>query len=115
MPECLTYAFHKRTYAPPCGRCSACLTVAPIEAPYIPPVDISVGDSGLATGDQVSVAPTDEPPGDEQAEDMPADMPPVEIISAGGGWYELVAGGEVLDRTRGKDAAGARATELSAT
>jgi hypothetical protein len=93
MPECLTYAFHKRMYAPPCGRCTACLAVAPIEPPYTAP------------------PPSVSEPADEH---LPVE-PVAEIVSAGGGWYDVVVDGEPMDRVRGKEAAEARAAELEAS
>lgn len=90
MPECLTFAFHKRPHALPCGRCSACLAVAPIESP--PPF----------------IAPRHQPEPEEVA------VPVVEVSGGEGGWYDIVVGGETVERVRGHDAAEARAAELSA-
>jgi len=41
------------------------------------------------------------------------DGPAVDAVPTGGGWYEIVADGEVLDRVRGKEAADTRAAELA--
>lgn len=98
MPECLTYAFHKRLYAPPCGRCAACLAVAPIEPPYIPPPAIETTDDALSDLD-----------GEND------DAGGVELHHTGAGWYDIVdADGETIDRVRGREAAEARAAELVA-
>lgn len=47
--------------------------------------------------------------------DFPAAPPPPaeRIVPSGGGWYEIVIGGEVRDKVRGEAAAWARAEELA--
>jgi hypothetical protein len=58
----------------------------------------------------------DEPDPDDDGdpdEDPDAELA-VQVRNVGSGWYEIVAGGEVIDKIRGKDAATAAAEAVAA-
>ena len=102
-------------------------------APVTPPVTVEVsGESSVVTGFVTSnlVVYDDTEPDDSgdgspasddsdgiEAEPEPAGTDPGDgggdmLRHTGAGWYEIVIGGEVRDRVRGKEAAEARAAEL---
>jgi hypothetical protein len=142
MPDCLTFAFHRRPNAQPCGRCPACLSVEPpppaaeqivgtggvidlAAAPVVSEVGPEVpamaaapaavvsasGGVSVSASGAVLVPPaaTIAATGTVTA----ASSPLVEITGGPGGWFDVTVDGGHVDRVKGRDAAEARAAELT--